>query len=60
MVVLLHEIPFSGYIVMAEDEKIMKFRQSKGNKSFITDDTLMKLHLHNHIISFMKFDPLVT
>ena len=26
----------------------MKFRQSKGDNSYITDDTLMKLHLHNH------------
>ena len=26
----------------------MKFRQSKGNDSFIADATLMKLHMHNH------------
>ena len=34
---------------MAEVEKqILKFRQSKGNNSFITDDTLVKLRVHNH------------
>ena len=26
----------------------MKFRQSKGNNSSITDDILMKLHVNNH------------
>ena len=26
----------------------MKFRQSKGDNSSITDDTLMKLHVNNH------------
>ena len=38
-----HEIPSIGYKVKAEDEKkSMKFRQSKGNNSSITDDTLVK------------------
>ena len=32
---------------MAEDgKKSLKFRQSKGNKSTITDDTPIKLHVH--------------
>ena len=36
---------------MAEDaKKSLKFRQSKGNNSYITDDTMMKRHLHNHIM----------
>ena len=26
----------------------LKFRLSKGNSFYITDDTLTKLHLHNH------------
>ena len=29
-------------------EKTLKGRQSKGNNFFITDDTLMKLHVHGH------------
>ena len=29
-------------------EKSLKFRQSKGNNSAITDNTLMKLCVHNH------------
>ena len=34
---------------MAEDgKKSLKFRQSKGNNSSITDDTLMKLKVHNN------------
>ena len=33
---------------MAEDrKKSFKFRQSKGNNSAITDDTPIKLHMHN-------------
>ena len=35
-----------GYLVIAEDRK-NKFRQSKGNNSAITDDTAIKLHVHN-------------
>ena len=36
---------------MAEDwKKSLKFRQSKGNNSSITDDNLLKLHKHNHTI----------
>ena len=34
---------------MAEDGKIMKhLGKSKGNNSFLIDDTLMKLHMQNH------------
>ena len=45
------EIPFIGYLVMAEDgEKTLKFRQSKGDNSSITDNTLMKILMHNHTI----------
>ena len=34
---------------MADDgKKSLKFRQSKGNKTSIADDTLMKLYMHNH------------
>ena len=45
------EIPFIGYLVMAEDrKKTLKFRQSKGDNSSINDDTLMKLLMHNHTI----------
>ena len=29
-------------------EKTLKLRQSKGNNSYTTDDTPMKLHMHNH------------
>ena len=43
-----HESPSIGYLVMAEDgKKTLKFRQSKGNSSAITDDTPIKLHVHN-------------
>ena len=35
-----------GYLVMAEDRKSLKFRQSMGNNSAITDDTPIKLHIH--------------
>ena len=28
--------------------KSLKFRQLKGNNSSLADDTLMKLHMHNH------------
>ena len=28
----------------------MKFRQSKGNNSSITNDTLVKLHVHNYTV----------
>ena len=34
-------------------EKSLKFRQSKGNNSSITDDTLMKLYVHNHTMVFI-------
>ena len=37
-----------GYLVMDEDrKKSLKFRKPKGNFSAITDDTLIKLHMHN-------------
>ena len=57
------EISFIGYLVIAEDgkfiecrqlkgnddrEKSLQFRQSKGDNSSITHDTLMELHMHNH------------
>ena len=29
----------------------MKFKRAKGNNSSITNDTLMKLHVHNHTIA---------
>ena len=35
----LHEFLSIGYLVMAEDGKTLKFSQSKGNNSSITDDT---------------------
>ena len=42
-----HEIPSIGYLVMAKDgKKLLKFSQSKGNNSAITDDTPIKLHMH--------------
>ena len=31
-------------------KKSLKFRQSKGNNSSITDDNQKKLHIHNHTI----------
>ena len=45
-----HEIPSIDYKnIMAEDgKKSLKFRQSKGNNSSITEDILMKIHTHNH------------
>ena len=44
-----HEIPSISYKVIAEDgKKSLKFWQSKGNNSSITDDTQMKLHMYNH------------
>ena len=43
-----HEGPSIGYLVMAEDrKKSLKIRQSKGMSSSITDDTLIKLQMHN-------------
>ena len=34
---------------MAEEgNKALKFLQPKGNNSILTDDTLMKLHVHNN------------
>ena len=36
---------------MAEDGKgSLKFRQSKGNNSSVTDDILMKLNVHNNTV----------
>ena len=36
---------------MAEDgKKSVKFRESKGKSSFINNDTLMKLNVHNNTI----------
>ena len=32
---------------MAEDDKTLRFKQSKGNSSSITNDKLVKLHVHN-------------
>ena len=51
------EISFIGYLVMAEDwKKSMKFRQSKGHNSSITQNTLMKLHMHNHtMVIYIQF-----
>ena len=45
-----HEIPSNGYLVIAEDKISLKFRQSKGNNSSITNNTLLKVRLHNNII----------
>ena len=46
-----HEVPSIAYLVMSEDSKnLLIFRQSKGNYSSITNDTLMKLHMHNHTL----------
>ena len=61
-----HEIPSIGLLVMTEDRKTLRFKQSKGNKSSIAEDTLVKRHVPNHImpyilsISFMKLHSLVT
>ena len=50
---------------MDDDEKSLNFKQSKGNNSSIVDDTLLKLHMHNHTIviyiqyKFNVFHPLV-
>ena len=45
------EIPFIGYLVMAgDDNKSLKFRQSKDDNSSITDGTAMKLHVHEHTL----------
>ena len=41
-----HEIPSYGQ----GRKKLLKFRQLKGNNSSMTDATLMKLHMHNHIM----------
>ena len=36
---------------MVEDgKKTLKFRQIKGNNYSITNDTLVKLHMHNHTV----------
>ena len=45
-----HEIPFIGDLVMAADGKILKFRQSKGNNSAITNGVTIKLHVYNPTI----------
>ena len=43
------DIPLIGNLVIVEDrKKSLKFRQSKGNNYSITEDTLTKLHVHNH------------
>ena len=48
-----HEIPAFGYLVMTEDrKKSLKFRQSKGDNSSITQDTLV--HNHNKFI-YIKY-----
>ena len=45
------EIPFIGYLVMADDEnKSLKFMQSKGDNSPLTNGTAMKLHVHEHTL----------
>ena len=45
---MFHEILSIGYLVMAEDgKKSLKFRKPKGNYSAITEETLIKLHMHN-------------
>ena len=42
--------PF-GYLVMVEDgKKTFRFRQSKDNNSFVSNVTLMELHVHNQTI----------
>ena len=57
-----HEIPSIGYIcipryIWLRKEKSFKFRQSKGNNSSITEDTLMKLSVHNHtmVIIYIQY-----
>ena len=42
-----HEISFIGYLVMAEDGKFIECKQSMGNNSSLTDDTPIKLQVHN-------------
>ena len=42
-----HEIPSYGW----GWKKSLKFRRSKGNNSAITDDTPIKLHMHNLIMA---------
>ena len=40
-------------------QKTLKFRQSKGVNSYLTNDTPVKLHVHNNIIVMyihFKFD----
>ena len=61
-----HEIRSIIYLVMAEEgNKKIKFRQSKGNNSAITDDIpinfkcIISLWPYSSI-SFMKLNPLVT
>ena len=44
----VHDIPFNGYLVLAEDGNSLKSRQTKGNNSSIIDADLMKLHVHDH------------
>ena len=63
----VHDIPFNGYLVLAEDGKSLKSIQTKGNNSYIIDTTLVKLHVHDHTmviyiqcISLMKFHLYVT
>ena len=34
--------------LFAEDGKSLKFRQTKGNYSTSTDDSLIKLYMHRH------------
>ena len=44
-------------------EESVKFRYPKGDNSYITNDTIMELHVHNYTmviifsISFIKFHP---
>ena len=47
-----HESPSIGYLVMVENgKKTLKFMQSKGNDSAITDDTPLKLHMYHFTIA---------
>ena len=46
-----HEVPYIVYLVIDEDGKnSLIFRQTKGNYSSITNDILMKFHMHNHTL----------
>ena len=54
----LQDISIIGYLVMAGyAKKSLKFRQSRGDNSCITNETPIELHVHNHtMVIYIKYN----